>query len=172
MVHDKHAMNAAGESDVSLFRVVDASDVEATVLRNAEKRVRDSDIPPFIVSRGLGFSSASLGRFCADTDSLILRIVADAARHEGRQLRESGVANLAARDRVSTLFVSPLLLGSPTQDTRRNFQMVSLLITACVWGRVWNKQLARDKAFSITVLLCAMFCRLKENHHTLLGKLQ
>lgn len=85
----------------SLFRVVDASDVEKTVLRDAERRVRNATIPRFTVASALGYGPASLGKFCADANSLTLRMAADAVRRDGQQLRESGVANLAARDRVS-----------------------------------------------------------------------
>lgn len=95
------AMEEESGVDKSLFRLVDASDVEATVLRDAEKRARDATIPVFTVARGLGFGAASLGKFCADVDPLILRMAADATRHEGQQLRENGVANLATRDKAS-----------------------------------------------------------------------
>lgn len=87
--------------DGALFRAVNVSDFEATVLRDAEKRARDATIPRFVCSTGLGFSASSLGNFCSTADALVLRMAADVARQEGRDLRESGVANLAARDRVS-----------------------------------------------------------------------
>lgn len=126
-----HLMNAAdgvdrkdeAGCDASLVRLVDASELEATVVRNAEKRARDATIPRFRASRGLGFGTRTLGQFCSDADPLVLRMAADAARREGRKLRESGVTNLAARDRVRlrmTLFCFffPLLTYEPTSPQR------------------------------------------------------
>ncbi|CAM9862204.1 unnamed protein product [Scytosiphon promiscuus] len=83
----------------SLFRAVDAGELEATVLKRASQRVRDETIPRFSSNR-LGFGPQTLGNFCLMSDPLVLRMCANAARREGRELREDGVANLAARDRV------------------------------------------------------------------------
>lgn len=85
------------EHEVSLFHVVDAGDLEATVLRQAENRARDATIPRFVPSKGLGFGTASLGNFCSTTDALVLRMVGDSARQEGRELASLA---LAARDKV------------------------------------------------------------------------
>lgn len=92
--------------DGSLFRAVDVGELETKVLAEAEQRARDASIPQFLVSskgEGLGFGPSSLGGFCSTTDPLIFRLAADVARREGRELREGGVGNLAARDRVSSL---------------------------------------------------------------------
>lgn len=89
--------------DGALFRAVDVGDLEAKVLRDAEKRARDATIPRFASAKGLGFGNSTLGNFCSTTDPLVLRMAADEVRREGRALRESGVANLTARDRVSTI---------------------------------------------------------------------
>lgn len=91
----------------SLFRAVDVGELEATVLAKAEQRGRNATIPKFAYSKGLGFGPSSLGSFCSTTDPLILHMAADLARREGRELREDGVANLAARDRVSWCVRSP-----------------------------------------------------------------
>lgn len=88
--------------DGALFRAVDVSELEAQVLQDAEKRARDATIPKFVSSKGLGFGNSSLGNFCSTADPLVLRMAADEVRREGRALRESGVANLTARDRVSS----------------------------------------------------------------------
>lgn len=98
------------EYEKSLFRVVDAREVEATVLRNAEKYARELSIPSFMGPRKLGFGTSALGNFCSDVDTLVLRMAADAARNEGRGLRESGVTNLAARDRVRYLRLNGQLI--------------------------------------------------------------
>lgn len=90
--------------DGSLFRVVDATELEATVLQDAEKQARNATIPKFAASRGLGFNAPTLGKFCSTTNSLVLRLAADATRQEGRELRDSGVANLAARDKVQSIY--------------------------------------------------------------------
>lgn len=91
--------------DGALFRAVDVGDLEAKVLRDAEKRARDATIPRFASAKGLGFSHSTLGRFCSAADPLVLRMAADEIRREGRALRESGVANLTARDRVSMILL-------------------------------------------------------------------
>lgn len=91
----------------SLFRAVDVGELEATVLAKAEQRGRDGTIPKFVCSKGLGFGRSSLGSFCSTTDPLILHMAADVARREGRELRDGGVANLAARDRVCWCVRSP-----------------------------------------------------------------
>lgn len=92
--------------DGSLFRAVDVGELETKVLAEADQRARDASIPQFFVSsngEGLGFGPSSLGSFCSTTDPFIFRLAADVARREGRELREGGVGNLAARDRVSSL---------------------------------------------------------------------
>ncbi|CAM9254896.1 unnamed protein product [Ectocarpus sp. 8 AP-2014] len=89
--------------DGSLFRAVDVGELETKVLAEADQRARDASIPQFFVSskgEGLGFGPSSLGSFCSTTDPFIFRLAADVARREGRELREGGVGNLAARDRV------------------------------------------------------------------------
>ncbi|CAM9824223.1 unnamed protein product [Ectocarpus sp. 12 AP-2014] len=89
--------------DGSLFRAVDVGELETKVLAEADQRARDASIPKFFVSsegEGLGFGPFSLGSFCSTTDPFIFRLAADVARREGRELREEGVGNLAARDRV------------------------------------------------------------------------
>lgn len=91
--------------DGSLFRAVDAGELEATVLQRAGQRARDETIPRFS-SKRLGFGPQTLGNFCSMSDPLVLRMCADAARREGRELREDGVANLAARDRVRTVCIA------------------------------------------------------------------
>lgn len=132
-------MKAVPGDVASLFRVVDASDVEKTVLRDAERRVRDATIPRFTVASGLGYGPASLGNFCADVDSLVLRMAADAARREGQQLRESGVANLAARDRVRLvsyqlrfLSVAPVRCGQTHKTTRSDCRNLAYSINRFV----------------------------------------
>lgn len=94
----------------SLFRVVNASSVEATVLGDAERRARARTIPSFVGADSLGFGTSSLGNFCSTVDSLVLGMAADAAREEGRRMRESGVANLAVRDRVSPVCMAACVL--------------------------------------------------------------
>lgn len=100
------------EHDVSLFHVVDAGDLEATVLRQAENRARDATIPRFVPSKGLGFGGASLGNFCSTTDALVLRLVADSARQEGRQLANP---NLVARDKVRVRQIDHCLILGESQ---------------------------------------------------------
>lgn len=87
----------------SLFRLVDACSVEATVLSNAEKRARNATIPSFNGTDSLGFGANSLRNFCATADAVILGMAAEATKQEDQKLRECGVANLIARDRVSRL---------------------------------------------------------------------
>lgn len=102
--HIDKAIVELAEQDMetgSLFRVVDARSVEATVLSNAEKRARKATIPSFNGTDSLGFGANSLRNFCATADAVVLGMAADATKQEGQKLREHGVANLIARDRVS-----------------------------------------------------------------------
>lgn len=103
----------------SLFRAVDAGELEDAVLAKAEQRGRDATIPSFVLKKGLGFGPSSLGNFCSTADPLILHMAADVARRERRELREGGVTNLAARDRVSWCVPGSELLDCSMNSCRR-----------------------------------------------------
>ena len=111
----------------SLFRVVDASSLEATVLSEADKRARNSTtVPTFGVTDSLGFGASSLRNFCPAADDIVLSMAVEATRQEGQKLRERGVTSLAARDRVSrcttmvpsNTFVNPVRTRNKTRAAK------------------------------------------------------